>query len=104
MDAGASGGIAAELLGKTVKENGTVAILTGQLGTQDHAEKLRGFAATLATLAPHLSLLPAIETHEIPRRPINPRSSYCAASRTRLASTSARPTVCPCCGRLRNES
>ena len=64
VDAGASGGIAAELLGKTLKERGTVAILTGQLGTQDHAEKLRGFAATLATFAPHLSLLPAIESHE----------------------------------------
>jgi LacI family transcriptional regulator len=64
IDATASGGIAAELLGKTIKENGTVAILTGQLGTQDHAEKLRGFAATLAAFAPHLSLLPAVESHE----------------------------------------
>jgi LacI family transcriptional regulator len=66
IDASTSGGIAAELLGKTLKERGTVAILTGQLGTQDHAEKLRGFAATLATFAPHLSLLPAIESHEHP--------------------------------------
>lgn len=66
VDATASGGIAAELLGKTLKDKGTVAILTGQLGTQDHAEKLRGFAATLATFAPHLSLLPAIESHEHP--------------------------------------
>src|ERR1700722_8025116 len=66
VDASASGGIAAELLGKTLKQQGTVAILTGQLGTLDHAEKLRGFAATLATFAPHLSLLPAIESHEHP--------------------------------------
>lgn len=66
IDATASGGIAAELLGKAIKDKGTVAILTGQLGTQDHAEKLRGFAATLATFAPHLSLLPAIESHERP--------------------------------------
>jgi LacI family transcriptional regulator len=66
IDANASGGIAAELLGKTLKEKCSVAILTGQLGTQDHAEKLRGFAATLATFAPHLSLLPAIESHERP--------------------------------------
>jgi LacI family transcriptional regulator len=64
IDATASGGIAAELLGKVIKEKGTVAILTGQLGTQDHAEKLRGFAATLAAFAPHLSLLPAVESHE----------------------------------------
>lgn len=64
IDATASGGIAAELLGKAIKEKGTVAILTGQLGTQDHGEKLRGFAATLAAFAPHLSLLPAVESHE----------------------------------------
>lgn len=66
IDATASGGIAAEMLGKTIHAPGTVAILTGQLGTQDHAEKLRGFAATLATFAPHLSLLPVIECHEQP--------------------------------------
>jgi LacI family transcriptional regulator len=66
IDAGTSGGIAAELLGKAIKEKGTVAILTGHLGTQDHAEKLRGFAATLATFAPHLSLLPAVESHDHP--------------------------------------
>jgi len=66
IDANASGGIAAELLGKAIKERGSVAILTGQLGTQDHAEKLRGFAATLAAFAPHLSLLPAVESHERP--------------------------------------
>jgi LacI family transcriptional regulator len=64
IDATVSGGIAAELLGRTLREKATVAILTGQLGTQDHAEKLRGFAATLATFAPHLSLLPVVETHE----------------------------------------
>ncbi len=66
-DAAASGGIAAELLALTIKDNGAVATITGNLGTQDHSEKLRGFAATLATVAPHLSLLPAIESHERPK-------------------------------------
>jgi LacI family transcriptional regulator len=81
IDATVSGGIAAELLGRTLKEKGTVAIITGQLGTQDHAEKLRGFAATLATFAPHLSLLPAIETHERPEE----------AYRTTLALLDRKP-------------
>ncbi len=81
IDATVSGGIAAELLGKACKEKGTVAILTGQLGTQDHAEKLRGFAATVATFAPHLSLLPAIETHERPEE----------AYRTTLALLDRKP-------------
>ena len=44
-----------------------MAIITGDLNTFDHGEKLRGFAATLATMAPHLTLLPAIESHESPR-------------------------------------
>jgi LacI family transcriptional regulator len=67
VDAAVSGGIAAELLAKILKDKSTVATITGNLGTQDHAEKLRGFAATLATVAPHLSLLPAVESHERPR-------------------------------------
>lgn len=67
VDATVSGGIAAELLARILKGTNTVATITGNLGTQDHAEKLRGFAATLATIAPHLSLLPAIESHEKPK-------------------------------------
>jgi LacI family transcriptional regulator len=67
VDAAASGGIAAELFARVIKEKGAVATITGNLGTLDHAEKLRGFAATLATVAPHLSLLPAIESHERPK-------------------------------------
>jgi LacI family transcriptional regulator len=67
VDAAVSGGIAAELLGKVIHSEGTVASITGDLSTYDHSEKLRGFAGTLATVAPHLTLLPAIETHEKPR-------------------------------------
>jgi LacI family transcriptional regulator len=67
VDAAVSGGIAAELFARTLLKSGSVAVLTGDLSTQDHAEKLRGFAATLATIAPHLSLLPVIESHERPQ-------------------------------------
>ncbi len=67
IDAEISGGIAAELFSRTLQKPGCVATITGDLTTQDHAEKLKGFAASLATLAPHLSLLPAIETHERPQ-------------------------------------
>ena len=66
-DAAISGSIAAELLGTVLHCDGPVAIITGDLNTFDHGEKLRGFAATLATMAPHLTLLPAIESHESPR-------------------------------------
>jgi LacI family transcriptional regulator len=66
VDATISGGIAADLLGRVIMSPASVATITGDLRIQDHAEKLRGFAASLATLSPHLSLLPAIESHELP--------------------------------------
>jgi LacI family transcriptional regulator len=66
VDATVSGGIAADLLGHVLTAPASVATITGDLRIQDHAEKLRGFAASLATLSPHLSLLPAIESHESP--------------------------------------
>jgi len=62
-----SGALAAELLALKLARKAHVATITGELSTLDHAEKLRGFAATLAMIAPHLSLLPAIESHERPR-------------------------------------
>lgn len=64
VDASVSGGIAAELLARSVPRGGAVIPITGDLNTQDHAEKLRGFAGTLATFAPHLQLLPSIEAHD----------------------------------------
>ena len=67
VDAEISGAIAAELLSRTLKKPGTVATITGDLNTLDHAEKLKGFAAALATMAPHLTLLPAVESHDRPK-------------------------------------
>src|SRR6266700_8015799 len=65
-DAHASGAIAAELFSRTLHKPGQLATFAGDLTTLDHAEKLRGFAANLAVFAPHLSLLPAMESHEKP--------------------------------------
>lgn len=67
VDAGISGAIAAELFSRTLTQPGAVATITGDLNTLDHAEKLKGFAAALATMAPHLSLRPAIESHDRPK-------------------------------------
>ncbi len=64
--ASVSGAIAAELLTHNLPEHASVAIFTGELRTSDHAQKLRGFAATLAAHAPHLRLLPTIESHDEP--------------------------------------
>lgn len=67
VDGFISGALAAELLTQTLPKGGPVAVLTGQLSTFNHAEKLRGFAATLATIAPRLTLLPVAEGHENPK-------------------------------------
>jgi LacI family transcriptional regulator len=67
IDAFVSGGIAAELLGSILSRPAPVITFTGDLRVQDHSDKLRGFAGSLAMLAPHLSLLPAVETHELPQ-------------------------------------
>jgi LacI family transcriptional regulator len=67
VESAVSGGIAAQLLGQIVRPHKAVVAITGDLKIQDHAEKLRGFAASLATLAPQLHMLPAIESHESPK-------------------------------------
>jgi LacI family transcriptional regulator len=66
VDAYTSGALAAELLAHKLQVPSRVATITGELATFDHAEKLRGFAASLAMLAPHLTLLPVVESHESP--------------------------------------
>jgi LacI family transcriptional regulator len=65
-DSQVSGALAAELFSRTIQKQGSLAAITGELTTQDHAEKLRGFAANLAVFAPHLSMLPAIESQDKP--------------------------------------
>jgi len=62
-----SGAMAAELLAHKLPRKANVAVFSGELFTLDHAEKLRGFAATIAVQAPHLTLLRALESHERPK-------------------------------------
>jgi LacI family transcriptional regulator len=64
VHASISGAMAAELLSLRLHDKAKVAIITGELSTLDHAEKLRGFSTTLAAQLPHLQLLPALESHE----------------------------------------
>jgi LacI family transcriptional regulator len=67
VDAYVSGAIAAELLSLRLTQKANVVVFSGELSLMDHAEKLRGFAATIAVQAPHLTLLPALESHEQPK-------------------------------------
>jgi LacI family transcriptional regulator len=68
VDAYVSGAIAAELLSFRLNQKANVAVFSGELSLMDHAEKLRGFAATIAVQAPQLTLLPALESHEQPKK------------------------------------
>ncbi len=59
-----SGAVAAELLTRFVHGPGQAAFFTGSLATEDHAEKLQGFRATLGSLRSPLELLDPLETHD----------------------------------------
>lgn len=59
-----SGRIVAELLGRIVPINTTVAIFTGDLSTFDHSEKVRGFEDGLTFSAGHLKISAVLESHD----------------------------------------
>ena len=59
-----SGAIAAELLTRVRKGTGETAIITGDLATFDHSEKVRGFRSMLADLGSAISLIEVAETHD----------------------------------------
>lgn len=58
------GAMAGELLGRFLPGSGQVAFFTGWLATQDHAEKLRGFASSLASSGATIRLGPIVEAHD----------------------------------------
>ncbi len=60
-----SGAIVAELFLRTVHQAGPVLVVTGDLSTNDHAEKLRGFQEFLAT-GDHLRIGAVIQAHDDP--------------------------------------
>ena len=59
-----SGAIVAELLTRVRKGTGETAIITGDLATFDHSEKVRGFRSMLADLGSAISLIEVAETHD----------------------------------------
>jgi len=60
-----SGSMAAETLLRSARNPGSVLIVTGDLSTVDHAEKLRGFQDFLAT-GTLLSMGPIVQAHDDP--------------------------------------
>ena len=62
-----SGAIVAELLSRMDRGNKQAAIITGDLATVDHSEKVRGFRAMMADLGSSLTLAEVAEAHDDPR-------------------------------------
>ena len=62
-----SGAIVAELLTRMDRGKHQAAIITGDLATVDHSEKVRGFRAMMADLGSSLTLAEIAEAHDEPR-------------------------------------
>jgi LacI family transcriptional regulator len=62
-----SGAIVAELLSRMDRGNHQAAIITGDLATVDHSEKVRGFRAMMADVGSPLTLAEVAESHDDPR-------------------------------------
>ena len=58
------GSVAGELLSRFLPDGGRVAFFTGWLGTQDHAEKLRGFESSLTLARSTLDVCAVVEAHD----------------------------------------
>jgi LacI family transcriptional regulator len=60
------GAIVAELLTRCVPQPGSILVVTGDLSTNDHAEKLRGVKDSLARMQSGLNLAQVVEAHDDP--------------------------------------
>jgi len=65
IDTLASGSLAADLVGRFCSGNGKVAATLSALSINEHAEKVRAFQSTLATLHPQMKFLTTVEDHDI---------------------------------------
>jgi LacI family transcriptional regulator len=65
IDTMASGALAADLMGRFVRGNGTVAVTLGDLRITEHAEKYSGFRKTLQAFYPKMNVLAPLEDHDV---------------------------------------
>jgi LacI family transcriptional regulator len=61
-----SGAMAAELLTRCVQQPGPILLVTGDLSTNDHAEKVRGFQESLTGMRIPPELVHIVEAHDNP--------------------------------------
>jgi LacI family transcriptional regulator len=65
-DAATSGALVGELLSRFVNKSGKVLLVTGDLSTADHAEKVNAFKTCLDKLASPLRIAATLEAHDDP--------------------------------------
>ncbi len=65
IDTMGSGSLAADLLGRLLQGKGNVAVTLSDLAITEHAEKCRAFEETLRNFYPDMSLVAAVEEHDI---------------------------------------
>ncbi len=64
VDSLTTGSLVGELMGRFLAGRGRVMVVTGQLGTIDHAQKVAGFRRGLAEMWPDLRLDAVVEAHD----------------------------------------
>jgi LacI family transcriptional regulator len=91
------GAVAGELLSRFLPSGGQVAFFTGWLGTQDHADKLRGFEANLRSEPPAVSLAAVVEAHDEVRvghrRTLNLLRAYPALKGIYVSTVNSLPVL-----------
>jgi LacI family transcriptional regulator len=64
VDSAVSGSVVGELMGRFLGGKGRVVVVTGQLNTIDHAQKLQGFRKAIAETWPALEIAAVVEAHD----------------------------------------
>jgi LacI family transcriptional regulator len=64
IDSAVSGSLVGELMGRFLGGQGRLVVVTGQLNTIDHAQKLRGFRKTIEKIWPGLEIAAVVEAHD----------------------------------------
>jgi LacI family transcriptional regulator len=64
VDSLTTGLLAGELMGRFLASKGRVMVVTGQVSTIDHAQKVAGFRRAIAEMWPDLTIAAAVEAHD----------------------------------------
>jgi LacI family transcriptional regulator len=64
VDSLTTGALVGELMGRFLAREGQVMVVTGQLSTIDHAQKVAGFRQALAEMWPELRIATVVEAHD----------------------------------------